>query len=345
MIHGHLFKSGKGRSHHRTGASPGTAAPDCCPACGISYAQRKNPRYSPVRSFRTGFTKTSQLMATELFELLHAAGAMTKAVVFSDSRQDSANAAIRIEQSHYQDMRRQLIVEIARKTSSAPDNAAKIQELRKAKEEADRRDDMPEVMRLAGEIDRLKKASGNRRIPLSLIVEQLAATAGRNTSPMLQRMLDLGIHPSDDAGVAEFKEMTWPEMFVRSNQSDLVEWQTTGAKANDIASARNDIIEAQGPHVDEVLFSKTYFSLEETGLGHPSLFSEANPRVGTLRRLSQGLRELLSGVFQPVEPGAPAGRVAFGGRRDLEAHQGFRQGIQSGRPGRRTEHGHRFPQE
>ena len=62
-------------------------------------------------------------MATELFELLHASGSMTKAVVFSDSRQDAANAALTIERSHYQDLRRQLIIEIAKKTSSAPDNA------------------------------------------------------------------------------------------------------------------------------------------------------------------------------------------------------------------------------
>jgi hypothetical protein len=69
-IHGRMFVCRQPtRSHNRTIDSPGTAAPDCCPACGISYAPRKSPRYSPIRSFRTGFNKTSQLMATELFEL------------------------------------------------------------------------------------------------------------------------------------------------------------------------------------------------------------------------------------------------------------------------------------
>jgi Lhr-like helicase len=260
------------RSHHRTNASPGTAAPDCCPACGIDYSPRKVPRFSPIRSFRTGFNKTSQLMATELFELLHASGAMTKAVVFSDSRQDAANAALTIERSHYQDLRRQLIAEIAKSRSSAPGNAQRIDELKAQMSVEQASGNWTEVGRIAIEIQRLQDASGNRRIPLSLIVEQRADQAGEKVSPMLQRMLELGIHPTDDAGVREVGNIPWTALFVRKTAGAPLSWRTTGLNADEIARIRNDVIEGQKPHVDEVLFSKTYFALEETGLGYPSLF-------------------------------------------------------------------------
>ena len=90
----HLVVSGRllGRSfpdiHGRRSPSSGTAAPYCCPSCGIEYSLRKaDMRLSPIRSFRTGFGKTSQLVATELFESLRLSGTAPKAVVFSDSRQ------------------------------------------------------------------------------------------------------------------------------------------------------------------------------------------------------------------------------------------------------------------
>jgi Lhr-like helicase len=262
------------RSHYRVSTSPGTAAPDCCPACGIDYSPRKQPRYSPVRSFRTGFNKTSQLMATELFELLHASGATAKAVVFSDSRQDAANSALTIEKSHYQDLRRQLILEIANRTSKAADNTAKIEELEQAVQVKIKASQWAEVGKLSQQITELKEASGNKRVRLSLIVEQLAAKAGENVSPMLRRMLELGIHPTDDAGVKEIGSVDWTELFQRKADGDRLVWRTSGLDANVIASIRDKVITEQNPHIDEVLFSKSYFALEETGLGYPSLFSK-----------------------------------------------------------------------
>ena len=58
----------------------------------LTTRRARNPDFRPSEASRTGFNKTSQLMATELFELLHASGSETKAVVFSDSRQDAARS-------------------------------------------------------------------------------------------------------------------------------------------------------------------------------------------------------------------------------------------------------------
>jgi predicted RNA-binding Zn-ribbon protein involved in translation (DUF1610 family) len=92
------------------------AQPFCCPKCGTDYSLRpKSSRSrSPIRAFRTGVSKASQLVATELFELLHAIGADPKSIVFSDSRQDAANQSLDIERLHLRDLRREVLVSVAR---------------------------------------------------------------------------------------------------------------------------------------------------------------------------------------------------------------------------------------
>jgi hypothetical protein len=268
------------RSHDRKIHTPGTAGPDCCPACGIDYSPRKKPRFSPIRSFRTGFGKTSQLLATEMFELLHASGTLPKAVVFSDSRQDAAKAALTIERAHYQDLRRQLIVEIARKLSGGADNAAEIARLKDLKQRQEDEDDYDAAAVTTKRIAELKRAAGNRYVPLKLIVERPIAEAGYTTSPMIQRMVQLGVHPTDDAGVALCGKFEWPELFEREAATDSIVWKSGGNDANEIARVRTDVIEKQDPHIDEVLFSKSYFALEETGLGYPSLFDKDGENTG-----------------------------------------------------------------
>lgn len=270
-VRGRIFSCmGRSRSKGRPLDMAGTAGPDCCPSCGVSYALRKKPRFSPIRSFRTGFNKTSQLLATEMFEILHASGALPKVVAFSDSRQDAAKAAREIERAHYQDLRRLMIMEIADRLSSGKNTAAEIAEL-KAEiarlNEEERWDLIPAAYE---KIKLLSSASGKDRIPLQAIVERPASEAGTNPSPMLQDMLKLGVHPTDDVGMRRYGKFDWTELFDRDGERFA--WKSGGADANQYAQIRNEIIEDQDPHVDEVLFSRSYFALEETGLGYPTLF-------------------------------------------------------------------------
>jgi Lhr-like helicase len=82
------------------------ALPSLCPSCGSDYSQRVFRR-SPVRGFRTGFSKVSQLLAKELFHQQREQEAR-KLVVFSDSREDAAGIANGIERLHYLDLVREL---------------------------------------------------------------------------------------------------------------------------------------------------------------------------------------------------------------------------------------------
>ncbi|MFC6790735.1 DEAD/DEAH box helicase [Methylobacterium komagatae] len=276
LVPGRLFHCARPqRSHKRALTSPGTAGPDCCPACGINYAPRKKPRFSPIRSFRSGFNKTSQLLATEMFEVLHASGSLPKAVAFSDSRQDAAKAAMEIERSHYQDLRRLMIMELADRVANAADNAEEIARLRKLvrKYDDEEEDDLADTTRK--QIRALKASSGKDRIPLRTIVEQRIANAGHSTSPMLQEMLRLGVHPTDEVGVKRYGRFDWPQLFER--EDGRLVWRSGGTVDADIQAARVEIVDKQDPHIDEVLFSRSYFALEETGLGYPTLFTDEVP--------------------------------------------------------------------
>ncbi|MDQ7251285.1 DEAD/DEAH box helicase [Dongia sedimenti] len=287
VVKGRIFQlsRGQGRLDLR---SPGSAGPNCCPACGADYAGRSRKfRRSPIRNFRTGFARSSQLVATEVFDLLHASGNMAKAVVFSDSRQDAARAAVDIERRHHQDSRRQLLLEALRAEQSKPQLSE--EELKAQRLKAFQAGDEDEIDRLTRLIKEAMSRGDPDRIPLDRIVEAapVPGTAAKaQTSPLLGRMVKLGMHPTDDIGIATIpaggppsERFEWNRLFVEKD--GWIDWISKGDSLA-IQKARSAVIADQRPLVDEVLFSKTYFALEETGLGYPSLLGKAAPAADRL---------------------------------------------------------------
>lgn len=274
-----------GRGQDQDLRRPGSAGPTCCPACGADYFGR-SPRFrsSPLRNFRTGFAKSSQLVATEVFELLHASGDPAKAVVFSDSRQEASRAALDIERRYHQDSRRQILLEALHAEQAKPKES--VSELESQRGKAAEQGDWDTVAQLIERIKRLKALGDYDRVPLATIVEILPADDAwkKEAGPLLSRMIRIGMHPTDDVGVDKIpasappeqagSQFEWQALFVRENGS--CNWTTTGDSLA-IAKARTAVVEDQQPLVDEVLFSKTYFALEETGLGYPSLTNKAEP--------------------------------------------------------------------
>ncbi len=95
--------------------------PTRCPSCDddwdaifVAGGRRRSVedparQRSPIRGLRTGFEKISQVLADALLRQLDGS---PKLVLFSDSRQDAAKLAAGIENSHYLDLLRQLLLEI-----------------------------------------------------------------------------------------------------------------------------------------------------------------------------------------------------------------------------------------
>lgn len=88
----------------------GTALPHSCPNCAADYQYRKK-RKSPVRGFRTGFGKTNQILAKELFTAIPDTEKQPrKLVAFSDSREESARFANDIEKENYNQIIKELLL-------------------------------------------------------------------------------------------------------------------------------------------------------------------------------------------------------------------------------------------
>jgi len=291
-IRGFMYVRGADEDlHKRNGTSPGTAVPYECPSCDSDYSARGlGFRLSPIRNFRAGFAKTTQLLSSELFGLLHTQDLAPKLVSFSDSRQDAARAALEIESRHHQDLWRELLVKELWKVHAVrpkkEEMESRIEELKAKIPQAWASGETNEAMSLTEEmktlIDTLPKAE-REEIPLSDILESTnspdffgTVENGRETlKPLLEGFVDLGVHPVSPTGVGRIeaesgKRYPWEKLF--SIQSDgRIDWRdsTTDASQKDLNTARHRLVSSAQRFVCEVIFNKTYFSLEETGLGYP----------------------------------------------------------------------------
>lgn len=245
-----------------------TAAPNCCPACGADYSRRSEQyRQSPIRSFRTGFAKTSQLLATEVLELLKQAGNSPKAVAFSDSRQDAAKAAIDIERHHHNDTRRRILVDALINSKNVDD----IENLKVQRDNAEKIGNYG----LADEIDsRIKKIRRNQlspdRIALAMILEtneKGIIESDFRAQPLLSGMATIGVHPTDDTGVEKINYNEWYSYF-EERQDGTIYWNDK-IEGTKITDAKNAVAKAQKTLIEDVIFARNYFALEETGIGYP----------------------------------------------------------------------------
>ena len=267
------------------------ALPGICPACGTDYSRKKN-RTSPVRGFRTGFYKMSQILAKSLFYGLSRINPESnKLVVFSDSRQDAAELANGIERNHYEDLLREIIYdELKQEVIGLPEllqdleagsslgisattyvkahvNAIKEVEtiLSRAKS-----DDIPafqdEIDKARTRIAEIKNIGIKKTISISTLLPD-----ERNIGPVVKRLLKLGVNPAGSSiGLQAFEqsgnEHYWTDLFDFKN----LEWNK-GIPDINTYKARSKIREHMIDSISRLLFSRLYFSFESSGLGWATL--------------------------------------------------------------------------
>jgi len=290
-VPGHLLRwSGTDGFQGRTVEDDGTAVPFCCAKCGTDYSgrysaansKRREGRLSPIRSFRTGFGKTSQLLATELVASLKSQGGDGKLVAFSDSREDAANLALEVEVQHQRDLRREILVSeatrIALAYSYGPEDEAEYQRLKRAVIELTIEDKGTDHLQpLLNALKKRKEAAGNPpSIPLKELFEFERDTVGTQTRPILSELMKLGSTPVEGADTKLNrinKRHAWYEFFNRDGD-DQISWKhdVPEEQLRLIRKARDRVQDDQPRDAADLLFSKTYFALEETGLGWPSFY-------------------------------------------------------------------------
>ena len=264
---GKLKRSIDGRSTH---------VPFQCPCCGESYHLRMKGygRTSPIRSFRTGFGKTVQLLASEMMSNLKSDDQEAKLVSFADSRQDAANAALELEKRHHEDIRREVLVkELIRLKQTRP-NHSSLEDRKKALIEAIR-DEPRKAIELGPELAEIEKRIASlhdESIAITEVVD-LQRDGSQELLPLLTKFVQLGVHPIDPAGIAPIEgddhEFAWQQLFTMENGQ--YRWAEHASYRNELARARLTLVGNLGALVNTSIFNRTYFSFEEAGLAYPCL--------------------------------------------------------------------------
>lgn len=282
-IKGFLYNAPTGKdSWDRAPMDPGTAVPFQCPACGESYHRRpKKGRSSPIRNFRVGFAKTTQLLASEFLEDMKRDDSEAKLVSFADSRQDAATAALDLERRHHEDIRRELLVSELMKFSARRPSKESLEQKR-ASFEAEIRSDPTKIASSVGDeyrgvLEQLKNINDDS-IALWNLIDLRVSANDLVVKPVLARMVTLGIHPIDPAGISPIivwkdarpeAEFAWEQLFIRNGAT--TQWADDVGWKEPLQDARSEIVRDLSSLVNQTVFNKSYFSLEESGFGYPCL--------------------------------------------------------------------------
>lgn len=283
------------------GAENVSALPATCPLCAADYSRRLY-RQSPVRGFRTGFSKVTQLLSKELFYFVPE-GDARKLVVFSDSREEAAQLANGIERSHYLDLVREAMYdELSKIAVGEPELLADIEANGRATSPAavrfasthqqaelrlgglvrtastpipDIDDDLKAALRerqnaARAQLDIVRERGHSRTVPLRYLFEG-------EDDPVLpgllvQRLKGLGVNPSGNDVL--YQEYSYDGRFHRWTQLFDFSAPTAGWAAGlspEAQTARERLRGKVRSEVLNVVFSRLYFGFESAGLGYARL--------------------------------------------------------------------------
>lgn len=312
-----------------------SALPAVCPCCAADYARRVT-RKSPIRAFRTGFSKISQLLSKELFYQLPS-GDNRKLVVFSDSREDAAAISNGIERLHYRDLVREAMYDELHRACTTetqflhdlkrfgkpqsqeaidfqqahPARAAQItQYLAVASSEIPV--SLAEPLRVELEAKQaiaradlleIERRGTTRTVPLKILFENPEPSNPALAGVLIQRLKRLGVNPAgNDVLYQDFKYEGdfhhWTTFFDFSNNT--TSWRT--GLSDEAEHAKNSKLRRKViAEVCSVLFSRTYFGFESAGLGYPTFDIDPShyERVGQKYGLGHdALRNISNGVLR-----------------------------------------------
>ncbi len=275
---------GDERRRQTSSADPGSALPFQCPACGVSYRYGRG-KSSPIRGFRVGFAKTTQLLATTLMSQLQKSNPNERLVSFSDSRQDAAKAAYDLESGHHDDVCREIVVEcldkLREENGSVKTIDTEIERIKSRLKEISTRDDLDDEFTILAakhaELKKKLKAAGADSVAIADILEPINPDPDAMAKHVLQRLVDKGIHPTDRTGIAPVPDakhdgkiaFSWQQLF--KSTSDGWAWNSHRAYSAELNEAAREISAELVELISDALFSKTYFAVEETGWGYPCL--------------------------------------------------------------------------
>lgn len=257
-------------------ANQAPALPCHCPYCATN---RHSKAYrSPIRGFRTGFNKVTQLYARELFYQLPTLH-NRKLVTFADSRQDAAVVANSIEREQYTDLMRDVVVN-ACTLDPTIDYEEKEHELRELKidkrvaqetinnpqsDNRQKRSAQRTLDKIDEEIDAVK-----RLLLRSISVEDLIKSNNCLDSPIYKAFHNLYTNPAGcDADNQHFEE---------NSDADPVMWYDINENATQLL--KDNVNKKTGKAITQgvmrILFGRLHYNAESSGIGWVTIKRDDN---------------------------------------------------------------------
>lgn len=282
------------------------ALPCVCPGCGVNEQYRV--KFSPVRGFRTGFAKTTQLLAKELVYQIPEIDMQRKLVVFSDSREDAAQIANGIERNHFTELLREIIIQelhdrilvkakIIEALDRGEDVSRYIDSSRDAYYGIDRLlessridENHPDFVRRRQRMEAITELEKIRQRIIK--VEDLVSSGNENCAPLIERFIKLGVNPggpSIDIQTIPGTDDAWFEMFDFENKKWIRE----------NVAFRTNIEDGTFINLASLFFGNLFYSLESSGLGYLTI--DENSEVVNQNYVSSGLQK---GMFCEVLRGS-----------------------------------------
>jgi len=271
------------------------ALPCVCPCCATDYSE-KISRKSTIRSFRTGFAKTSQIFAKELMLQLPDKVDERKLVVFSDSREDAAQVANGIERNHFTDLLREtLLLELH-------SNILKKNELVTAFDKKDSatksrfENEYPYIFEEINTLVYHSKSPNRQEKENALeilnqikkgtirIGELIDLPRSLTLAPVVKRLVSLGVNPGGvDINLQQFPTTNnrWEDWY------KLIEFANEPSWKNDanLKDFVDEIKKNSFKELSQMFFGQLFYSFESSGFG----FLSINPETPALNHFAVSL--------------------------------------------------------
>ena len=302
-VKGYLFSMPQGNKQSMALAST-------CPSCAVDYKQKKMK--SPIRGFRTGFSKIIQILSKELFYHLNE----KKLIVFSDSREEAARTANGVERSHYQDLIREIIHNELRLTvrglptllsdienhgdlksedakkykKEHPGSFERLKDKRKTVENFEQLTDPSEEWTEKAEkykkyLEDIRRMEQTDVVPLQILFED------DTDESLILRLKNMGVNPAGNSKDRIWdnegdKGKSWTDLFDFSSKEKI--WQENISIT--LNEKRGEFRRKIKEEVFGLLFQRLYFSFESSGLGFVCINLD-----------DEKIEKEISSVFKPLQ--------------------------------------------
>jgi len=233
------------------------ALPSHCPHCSAERIKSKKFT-SPLKGFRTGFNKTTQILAKELFYQLPTLN-KPKLVTFSDSREDAASVANGIERNQYDDLLRDIFLKIGLDKEKIIQKILEIEETTQALKMVDLTQN-PRIQSLINEKEedlvKLKDKLSYTKFTDFILDDKFL------DSPIYKEFNDIGVNPAG---------CDWEnQMIPKSEGSDDTDpWYNIDQNnQNQVAQLKKLSLGTIKEKISSLFFGRLFYSIESAGIGY-----------------------------------------------------------------------------